>query len=271
MFPLPNFYCVRPPTHFTSSESSSRHGPVLSKRTARTREVSTLQTSGQRGLISLGSSSVHLGPTAYSTHAIAVGWEAPHFLVRTSGGHTQALSSLQTSSSLNFNPREFANPKLFYDDFSIMHPVRFPGWLEGRHQYTSHYSTSVPSVWLRRSSQADGGAASVATAVNTIPADAASRSSETAFLREKFLKYADDSGAESTVSNCGNAGLKLLCWRATRGHALPLSGPSPNTRSFALHIMALLALWLRRVQLYFTSAVSTRGIKHRSPRKWFDN
>ena len=76
------------PTPLLLLRSRSRLAPALPKRAARTRTVSTMQISGQRGLVSLGSSSVHLG--IYSSHATVVGWEAPHFLVGTPCGHTQA-------------------------------------------------------------------------------------------------------------------------------------------------------------------------------------
>lgn len=181
-----------------------------------------LQLEGRRGLILLGTSRIVLDSSPYAREeATVVGWQAPQFLVRTSCGRTSLLSVSQTARSLIFHPRDFANPDLFYDDFSLMHPATCPGWLEGLSLFTARFGASVPVAWLRRSEAANN--VSPVSSLQGSSVGASQRLLESAFLREQFLKLAGESRAASTVSNCGNAGLKLLWWLASRGHALPPS------------------------------------------------
>ena len=101
-----------------------------------------------------------------------------------------------------------------------MHPASCPGWLEGLSRYVSHYDVAVPPAWLRRRCTSDF---HHGTSAKSSLGTASYRLTESAFLREQFLRFAGESRAESTVSNFGNAGLKLLWWLASRGHPLPPS------------------------------------------------
>ena len=164
-----------------------------------------------------------MGSAPFLSQATVTGWQAPHFLVRLSCGRSLALKTSELSRSLVFHPHDFINPDFFFDDFSEMHPATCPGWLEGMSRYMAHFNVSVPSAWLRRGATKDGPQVSIDTPPRRAPISAASRIGESAFLREQFLRLAGESRADSTVSNFGNAGLKLIWWLASRGHPLPPS------------------------------------------------
>ena len=164
---------------------------------------------------------MRLGGSTFAPLAPIVAWQAPHFIIALPDGGARELTALQTARTLVFSVWDFYNkPELFYDDFTILHPAVCAGWVEGLDSFLARHGATVPSSWLRRAPPR----ASVPPAWQSTPSStASSRLAESAFLRQQFLKLAGASRADSTVSNLGNAGLKLLWWLASRGHTLPPS------------------------------------------------
>jgi len=180
-----------------------------------------LQVSGRVALVVLRRSHVRLGVGSFAPTAPIVAWQAPHFIIALSGGGVRELTASQAGRSLVFSEWDFYNkPELFYDDFTVMHPAVCPGWVDGLDSFLVRHRATVPSSWLRRAAFRS----CVSPSWDAAPVSAASsRLAESAFLRQQFFKLAGASRADSTVSNLGNAGLKLLWWLASRGHTLPPS------------------------------------------------
>jgi len=172
-------------------------------------------------MVVLGRSYVKLDVGPFSPLAPIVGWKAPHFIVSSALGGFRALTASQTARTLVFDECDFFDrPELFYDDFTFLHPAFCPGWVSGLRSFLAKYDASIPASWVRRAAHWSD---SPSRRHAAIPSVAQSRLAESAFLRQQFFKLAGASRADSTVSNLGNAGLKLLWWLASRGHSLPPS------------------------------------------------
>ena len=91
------------------------YSPALpAKKQARLKAAAPRLTSGDVGLVRVGSARVAVFGGLSALHGTAIYWEAPLFAVRFDGGATFLLGAKAIVESLVFGPAEVCDPARFY-------------------------------------------------------------------------------------------------------------------------------------------------------------
>ena len=95
------------------------------------KEYAPLLTSGDVGLVRIGSARVAVFAGISALHGTVISWEDPLFTVRFDDGATILLNAKGIVESLVFDPAEVCDPTRFYYGFERFHPASVGGWRLG--------------------------------------------------------------------------------------------------------------------------------------------
>ena len=146
---------------------------------------------------------------------------APWFRVVFSDGDSADYTGFELAPLLDFSENDFYDPRLWFYDFSVIHPMEIPAFRRACLTYVESFGLDLPPTWCN----AAGGAGAprrhkVASAHDDTAAYIAAEEEHLAGLTQKFLGGAR---APRTYGNLRNPGLKLIWFQASRGRSLPPS------------------------------------------------
>jgi len=159
---------------------------------------------------------VACGPTLPLRFGTVVAWHSPHFFVQFDDGGSGKLRKLDLEDALVFSPESFFDPALFFFDFTIMNPLRVPGWMMGFRSYLEHYGVDMPPQWLT-----DDDRTSVEPASQDFGSPADFRGAVLKHSKSVLLELAGDARAPRTLENLKHAVYKAIWWFAAMGLELP--------------------------------------------------
>ena len=149
---------------------------------------------------------------------------APWFRVQFDDGDSADYAGHELAPLLDLSETDFYDPRLWFYDFSVVHPLDIPAFRRALLGYVEGFGFDLPPTWCAPG----GGKASP----NEDPDTPESSLDEVmAFLAEEARHLSDlnrgfrgASRARRTFANLRNPGLKLIWFQASRGCGLPPTG-----------------------------------------------
>ena len=146
---------------------------------------------------------------------------APWFRVVFSDGDSADYTGFELAPLLDFSENDFYDPRLWFYDFSVIHPMEIPAFRRACLTYVEGFGLDLPPTWCN----AAGGAGTprrhkVASEHDDTADYIAAEEEHLADLTQRFLGGAR---APRTYGNLRNPGLKLIWFQASRGRSLPPS------------------------------------------------
>jgi len=183
------------------------------------------------GLVALGATRVEMPFSGFARTFGGVVKEfcRPWFKVFFDDGDRADYAGHEMARHIVFPERDFFDPRLWYYDFSVLHPADVPGWRSACSAFCNSFGIELPTAWL-------GTEISKKRSAERAFDDSAEefRRREQAALRDAHVDMMGGARERRTIANLRNPGLKLVWWCASRGHHFP-----PTAAQIALYYTKL--------------------------------
>jgi len=155
----------------------------------------------------------------------------PWFRVVFDDGDVAEYEGHELARHIVFEEADFYNPRLWFYDFSRIHPANIPNWIRACRGFCDTFGIDIPAMWLSDTINDNASEDVVGSGDEPITAFL---EREQATLRAALSGMLGAAREERTIKNLRNQGLKLLWWCASRGCNFP-----PTAAHMALYFTKL--------------------------------